>query len=291
MAVVVLDLEWNGAYCKKTGGFFNEIIEIGAVRLNDNFTIAARFDAVIRPCINRKLTRWVSELTGYTDEQMKGGTTFTAAMERFHTFAGDAPVLLTWSTTDLLVLMENCRYYYGDDRIPNAAGYMDLQAYAQQRMQLGTAQQVGLSKFADLLGMPSDMLELHHAIDDSVLSAQILGRVYEKTSFDAAIRPMNEDFYKRLTFKPSIVKELDDPAVKKEKFVFHCPKCRKTLKETGQWRFFHNRFNAPLQCPVCRGEFFGRVQVRLTFDGPVTKRSLAPKKPKETEEATKKEAP
>jgi rubrerythrin len=143
---------------------------------------------------------------------------------------------------------------------------------------------VGLSRFAEMLGIESEDFELHHAIDDSVLSAHILAKVYERESFTTAVRPMNEEFYRRLTFKPSIVKELDDPAVKKEKLIFHCPKCRKPLKETGQWRFFHNRFNAPLQCPVCRGEYYGRVQVRRTFDGPVTKRSLAPKKPKEPEE-------
>ena len=286
MSIIVLDLEWNGAFCKKTGGFFNEIIEIGAVRLASDLSIADRFDAVIRPRINRKLSHWVTDLTGYTDEQMKGGTTFIDAMERLSRFMGRDAVILTWSTTDLLVLMENCRFYYGDDRIPTAAAYLDLQAYAQTRLELGTKQQVGLAKFAELLHMSSDELELHHAIDDSVLSAQILRRVYEEPSFSVAIRPLDDEFYRRLTFKPTIIKELDDPAVKKEKFNFNCPQCRKALKQKGQWRFFHNRFNATLQCPQCKTEYFGRVQVRRLFDGPVTKRSLAPKKEKEPQETT-----
>ncbi|MBR2405702.1 MAG: exonuclease domain-containing protein [Clostridia bacterium] len=286
MSIVVLDLEWNGAYCKKVNGYFNEIIEIGAVRLADDLTVAERFDAVIRPRVSRKLTHWVTDLTGYTDEQVKAGISFLDAMERLQRFIGEGgATLLTWSTTDLLVLMENCRYYYGDERIPSVTGYLDLQAYAQTRLELGTKQQIGLAKFAELLGMNSDDLALHHAIDDSVLSAAILRRVYHRPSFEAAVRSLDDEFYRRLTFKPTIVKELNDPAVDRKKFVFTCPDCGKRLKETGKWRFFHNQFNSTLQCGVCNTLYHGRVQVRLTYDGPVTKRRLAPKKEKQPEEA------
>lgn len=284
MVTVVLDLEWNGAFCKKIGGYFNEIIEIGAVRLADDRSIADRFDAVIRPRVSRKLTHWVTDLTGYTDDQLKTGTTFTEAMEQLHRFVGDNEVLLlTWSTTDLLVFMENCRYYYGEERIPFITHYMDLQAYAQERLSLGTSQQVALVKFAALLGMDSETLELHHAIDDSVLSAQILQRVYDAASFSAAVRAMDELFYRRITFKPSFVRELDDPAVRASDFNFRCDACRKALKATEAWQFRHRYFQAPLHCPACGGKYIGRVQIRRLFDGPQIKRRLLPK----TEESKK----
>ncbi len=275
MAIVVLDLEWNGAFCKKLGGYFNEIIEIGAVRLNDSLDIVERFDAVIRPRVSRKLTHWVTDLTGYTDEQVRAGTTFEDAMKRLQRFIGDQDAtLLTWSTTDLLVFMENCRYYYGDGHIPFVGQYLDLQAYAQQRLQLDTAQQVGLAKLAALLGMDSDSLELHHAIDDSVLSAQILKRVYDRASFKAAVRPTDEAFYRRITFKPTFVREFDDPAVKQRDFRFRCDTCGKRLKATEPWRFSHRYFTAPLHCAACDRKFVGRVQIRRLFDGPEVKRRL-----------------
>lgn len=287
MAIVVLDLEWNGAFCKKIGGYFNEIIEIGAVRLNDRLEIADRFDAVIRPRVSRKLTHWVTDLTGYTDEQVRAGITFAEAMERLHRFIGDeGATLLTWSTTDLVVFMENCRYYYDDERIPFVSHYLDLQAYAQRRLELDTAQQVGLAKFAGLLGMDSDSLELHHAIDDSVLSAQILKRVYDRVSFDAAVRPTNEEFYRRITFKPTFVRELDDPAVKQTDFQFRCEGCGKRLKPAEPWQFRHRYFTAPLYCS-CGKKYTGRVQIRRMFDGPEVKRRLLPKteKAEQTEKA------
>lgn len=277
MTLVVLDLEWNGAFCKKLNGYFNEIIEIGAVRLNDQLEIAERFDEVICPQVSRKLTHWVSDLTGYTDEQVRGGIRFTEAMERLGRFIGDSgeTVLLTWSNTDLSVLMENCRYYYGDERIPFMNYYLDLQAYAQHRQQLGTAQQVGLGNFAELLGMDHETLELHHAIDDSVLTAQILRRVYDRPSFEAALRPTDDEFYARLRFKPSFVRELDDPAARPEYFVFRCEQCGETLKPTAPWKFLHRYFTAPLQC-ACGKNYVGRVQIRCFYDGPKVKRWLRP---------------
>ena len=272
MAIVVLDLEWNGAFCKKVGGYFNEIIEIGAVRLDDRLTIADRFDAVIRPRVSRKLTHWVTDLTGYTDEQVRGGITFNEAMERLHRFIGDEDAtLLTWSTTDLTVFMENCRYYYGDERIPFVSRYLDLQAYTQRWLALDASQQVGLAKAAELLGMNSEALALHHAIDDSVLSAQILQRVYDKASFRSAVRPTDEEFYRRIHFKPTFVRELDDPAVRQKDFRFRCEDCGKRLKPAAPWQFRHRYFAAPLHCS-CGKEYTGRVQIRRLFDGAEVKR-------------------
>lgn len=282
MPIIVLDLEWNGAYCSKVNGYFNEIIEIGAVRLSDKLEIEDHFDAVIRPRVSRKLSHWVTDLTGYTDEQLKGGTTFENAMEDLHRFIGDkGATLLTWSNTDLLVLMENCRFYYGDDHIPFVTRYLDLQAYAQERQGLGTAQQVALVKFAELLGMNSDDLELHHAIDDSRLSAQILKRVYDRASFKSSMQTVDDTFYRRITFKPYFVKDMDDPAVRSRDFRFRCTACGKRLNETGKWKFFHRQFQAPLVCPKCAAEYIGRVQIRRLFDGTQTKRRLLPKTEKE----------
>ena len=287
MAIVVLDLEWNGAFCKKLGGYFNEIIEIGAVRLDENLKIADRFDAVIRPVVSRKLTHWVTDLTGYTDEQVRAGIPFAEAMKRLHRFIGDqGATLLTWSTTDLTVFMENCRYHYGNEQIPFVSKYMDLQAYAQRRMELDMSQQVGLAKFAELLGMDSASLELHHAIDDSVLSAQIFRRVYEKSSFKNAVVKTDDDFYQRINFKPSFIRELDDPAVKQKEFRFRCNDCGKRLKTTADWQFRHRYFTAPLQC-ACGKKYVGRVQIRRLYDGPEVKRRLLPVTPKQTEEPYK----
>lgn len=277
MTAVVLDLEWNSAFCPAVNGYFNEIIEIGAVRLNRDFTVAERFDAVIRPQNTRHLSQWVTKLTGYTDEQVRRGTTFGKALAQFRQFLGDESVLLlTWSNTDLLVLMENFRFHFGHDTIPFMGAYLDLQAYAQQRLSLDAGRQVSLLNFAELVGLDSTELSLHHAVDDSLLSARILQRVHEPASFAAAVRVADEDFYRRLTFKPTYVSELDDPAVRAADFRFRCPSCRRPLKRRGDWVFRHRQFQAPLHCNTCGADFSGRVRIRRLYDGPQTKRWLVP---------------
>lgn len=55
-------------------------------------------------------------------------------------------MLLTWSTTDLLVLIENCERFFGNRTIPFMSAYADLQAYAQRRMGDDLSRQLALGK-------------------------------------------------------------------------------------------------------------------------------------------------
>ena len=274
MTYVILDLEWNGARSEKLGGYFNEIIEIGAVRLSEDGRIEDRFDAYIRPVVSRKLTRLVTNLTGITDDQVKKGVSFGQAMERLCRFVGEDAVIITWSNTDLTVLMENCRYFYGDERIPFLSAYLDLQHYAQLRLDLGTAQQVALGKLAEQLNLNSEAMELHHAIDDSVLAAAIFRRVYEPFSFKKATLAVNDEFYRRLTFKPTFIREIDDPLIRRADLRFSCEHCKRNLKRVGEWQFQHRFFTATFRCSACKAEYVGRVQAKRKYDGVEIKKRL-----------------
>lgn len=119
MKYVIIDLEWNGSYVKKVHGYFNEIIEIGAVKLDETLREVGRFQAIIHPAVSKKLTDLVTNLTSITDEELTDGGTFTGAMAGLRRFIGKTEtVVLTWSTTDLLVLLENYRYFCKTDTIP-----------------------------------------------------------------------------------------------------------------------------------------------------------------------------
>ncbi len=274
MTYVILDLEWNGARSEALGGYFNEIIEIGAVRLSADRRTEKRFDAYIRPVVSRKLTRLVTNLTGITDEQVKHGIPFAQAMQKLAEFVGNDAVIMTWSNTDLMVLMENCRYHFQSDTIPFMGRYLDLQRYTQIRMKWGTAQQISLSNAAEQLELSSEDMELHHAIDDSILSAAIFRRVYEPFSFRKAITHVDEEFYRRLTFKPYFIREIDDPLIRRADLRFSCEACRRNLKRTGDWQFQHRYFTAPFFCAHCKTEFWGRVQAKRKYDGVELKKRL-----------------
>lgn len=283
MQYIVIDLEWNGSYSKKAHGYFNEIIEVGAVKVDEQMRVVDTFRAAIKPVVSKKLSTIVTDLTNITAEELEDGTTFTAMMRQLSRWMGNEPsTVLTWSTTDLLVLMENCRYFTGRQEIPFLQNYMDFQAYAQQRMGVDSSQQLGLARAGEMLGIPEDNMSLHRALDDSKLTAAILQKVYEADSFVPAIMPVDSEFYKRITFKTVIIKDLDDPLVKRSELTFDCPHCGKNMKRKGSWRFRNRAFCAEFSCRCADVRYTGRVQYKLKYEGVEVRKKLTEIRPAET---------
>lgn len=287
MQYVVVDLEWNGSYSKKAHGYFNEIIEVGAVKINEQLEIVDTFRAAIRPVVSKKLSTIVTDLTNITAEELEDGTSFARMVRRFGTWVGEESwTLLTWSTTDLLVLMENCRFFYGKQEIPFLQNYMDCQAYTQTRMGIGEGQQLGLAKAGEMLDIPEEDIAFHRALDDSLLTVRILQKVHEADSFQAAIQPADDEFYRRITFKTTIINDLDNPLVKRSELSFNCPDCGHSMRRKGQWRFRSRAFCAEFTCRRCDKQYNGRVQFRLKYEGVQVKKSLNEKKPLEAQPET-----
>ena len=84
-----MDLEWNGAYSRKAHGYFNEIIDIGAVKLDSDLRELDRFQAVIKPSISRKLSDIVQNLTHIEPEELDRGVTFGHMDRRGRSRAAD----------------------------------------------------------------------------------------------------------------------------------------------------------------------------------------------------------
>ena len=137
MKYVILDLEWNGTFHKKWKTFFNEIIEFGAVKADDEMHLLDTFSCVVQPQVGKKLSGKVKKLTNITEEELEQGIPFPLALKRFKEFLQDA-VLMTWGTSDILTLMENCRCYMDQSQIPFLKKYVDLQVYCQDRLHYDT---------------------------------------------------------------------------------------------------------------------------------------------------------
>ena len=179
MQYIVMDLEWNNVYSIKRGGFMNEVIEIGAVRLDEQLCEIDAFSHLIKSQIGKRLRGHVRELTHLTNEDLQSGEPFTQTMAQFRKWVGNGPVtVLTWGDTDIRVLIENFKLLNGLETLPFLTYYADLQKIVQAALQLSTAQQTGLSAAAAMLGIGEDGLSLHRALDDSILSAECLRRVF-----------------------------------------------------------------------------------------------------------------
>ncbi len=282
MVFILADLEWNGAYSKKAHGYFNEIIEIGAVKLDEHMRQLDTFHAVIRPVVSRKLSDIVSELTNITVEELEDGGTFPGAMSAMRRWIGkEEAALLTWSNTDLTVLTENCRYFLQNERPPFMRWYADAQAYCQTRLDTPKGQQIGLSRACEQLGISAENMALHRALDDSLLTAEVLRQLYDAAPFRPFLQRADDTFYERLHFKSYIINDLADERVPRESLRFTCETCGKPLKPMEDWRFRNRAFCAPLYCRRCDKRYTARVQVKVKYEGPEIKRRLAEQLPAE----------
>lgn len=107
MNYIILDLEWNQAIKKLHIFLEGEIIQIGAVKLNDTFEKIDTFKIGIAPKYYKKLHRKVAKLTQISEADFAYGFPFPTAFKYFKDWCGDKFILLTWGNDDLRILKAN----------------------------------------------------------------------------------------------------------------------------------------------------------------------------------------
>lgn len=289
MQFVILDLEWNGTFSRRLDGFLNEIIEFGAVKLDENMNLLDTFSEVVRPQIGKRLSGKVKRLTHISSEELEAGIPFTQALSRFKSFLGGG-VLMTWGTSDILALMENKRYYTGSDRLPFLSYYIDLQNYCERQLSYEMGKQMGLSTAAQLLQIDEEGVDHHRALDDSLLSFECLRRLFDKEKLKNFFQKADcDEFFNRISFKTTILCDLNNPLIDRSAMHFDCDVCGRRAQRKGEWEFKNKSYRARFLCKHCGREFVGRIQFKLKYEGLVVKKKVLPvpppqKKPENAEE-------
>lgn len=279
MKYIIMDFEWNSTYCKQTHSFFNEIIEIGAVMLNDKLEQEDIFRQFVKPKYSKRLTGIVKRLTHISIKDLENGLDFASAVKKFSQWAGKGDhIFMTWSMSDLHTLIDNCQVLMSSNTIPFLSNYLDLQKYCQEALKQDNSQNLGLSKAAELLKIDQSDIMLHRALGDSILTAKIFEKIYDSKRLKKHTLNANKaDFYDMVTFKNIIIQNIDNPIVDKKQFRFNCKKCNLPLSlgHKAQWQFKGRYFKCALICPKCKNEYLGKVQFKITYDGLKVKRILA----------------
>lgn len=291
MGFVILDLEWNGAYSKRLKGFMNEIIEYGAVKTDEQLHVLDTFEMLVCPQVGKRISGKIRSLTSLTDEDLADGPRFPQVVSRFRRWAGDA-VVMTWGTSDILTLIENCRYFCGDRRIPFLSRYVDLQAYCESCFSYDRSKQMGLSTAAQLLEIDESEFDHHRALDDSLLSMRCLQKLFDPEKLKPFVQDARtEEFYNRMEFRTVTVCDLNHPLIKPSDLAFYCNLCGRRARRAGKWQLRNKSFRAPFTCRHCGHSFCGRVQFKLKYEGMVVKKKILPLAEEKTEEQQKNEAP
>lgn len=278
MNYIILDLEWDSIYSVKHHRFVNQIIQIGAIKLDDELDIVDTFDVIVKSSIGKKLTKRFVELTGITSEMMAGGISLTDAVLRYNNFVGKNYTMLTWSTSDLYTILENSNYLLPKNIRFKFGKYVDLQSYVQNEMRtLGfeIKSQISLSHAAEMLAISAEGLDLHTAKDDCLLTYALLKRFFDKEKMLPYIKNTDDpEFFKRLTFKAYTLTNIRDDNIKPSDLVFNCDKCKSTAKCVTGWKYRNGWFSANFKCGECKRNFIGRISFKKTYDNLVIKRKI-----------------
>ena len=179
MNYIVLDLEFNQSFPFKNGRKVEpnpecpfEIIQIGAVKLNDKFEHVDTFDAMIRPQIYPRLHPFVEKITGIHAEMLADKPGFKSAYEGFLKFIGNEPAILcTWGGDDIKSLFRNILFYdLNADALTDQ--YLNVQPFAAQYLNHEAGKAIGLKNAVEALGIPEGDT-FHNALNDAVYTAKI----------------------------------------------------------------------------------------------------------------------
>ena len=114
MNYIVVDLEWNQAMSSKSSVFNKlpiklrgEIIEIGAVKLDENLQPADEFTIDVKPVYFKRMHYKVKKLTGFDKERLAKGYSFRDAFEKFREWCGEDVTFLTWGCDDRGIMEQN----------------------------------------------------------------------------------------------------------------------------------------------------------------------------------------
>ena len=189
---VVVDLEWNQyprwmrTPVSASGVVMpHEIIQIGAVKVTQDFRVLDTFSVGVRLPGRRKLSKHVARVIQKTQADIDRGLDFPVAYQMFTDWCGGAERFITWGGDDLRVLQRNLAFY----RLPaqNPAQWFDAQLiYARQI--LGSRIQTALAKAAETLGV-EDGLTHHDALNDAYITVGVCAKLDMQSGMEKLAEP------------------------------------------------------------------------------------------------------
>lgn len=115
MNYVVFDLEWNQGNTGREEGAEKipfEIIEIGAVKLNDKYVMINEFSQLVKPEVYHEMHQFTSRLIHLQMQELERGRPFREVAEEFLEWCGpEEYVFCIWGSLDLTELQRNMEFY------------------------------------------------------------------------------------------------------------------------------------------------------------------------------------
>lgn len=283
MDYIIFDLEWNqsstGDEKDKDGNALPfEIIEIGAVKLNENRDMISEFSELIKPQIYHEMHYITSKLIHLQMEELEKGKPFVEVMQRFLEWCGDDCIFCTWGPLDLLELQRNMKYYGMEQLSDRPIRYYDVQklfsiAYEDKKSRRS------LEYAIDMLNIRKD-IPFHRAFSDAYYTAEVFDKiedpdVLELFSYDTFNLPQTKDKEIHVRFHDYdkyISRRFDDKNQllnDKEIMSVHCYRCGKNLKKKVKWISPNGKHYYAIAYCFRHGYVKSKLRIKKSEDGGV----------------------
>lgn len=273
MNIIVLDLEWNQSDSRKersTEALMFEIIEIGAVKLNEKREIIGKFSELVKPQIYHTMHHITENLIHIRMEELNQGRVFPEVMKEFLDWCGEDFIFATWGPLDLLELQRNMAYYKLPPLAEGPIKFYDVQKLFSVGV-LHDKMRKTLEFAIDYFEFEKDV-PFHRAYSDAYYTARVFEQIQnpetlQLVSFDTYHLPSDKREEIRIVFpgySKYITREFEerqDVMRDKEVASVKCYLCHKNLKRKMKWHTPNNKHYYNIACCDVHGYIKYKVRV------------------------------
>lgn len=278
MNYIVLDLEWNqGQKNDKREVPTFEIIEIGAVKLDEQFRVVDTFQRLIKPRIYNTMHKITAELVNLDMRDLKDEDSFTKVAKEFLRWCGEDYLFCIWGVQDLTEFQKNMDYYRMEPLSKGPLKYYDIQKLYSLACKDGKVR-TSLSHVVEEEQLLEEKIEFHRALGDAYYTARIFKKIQnaellQRISFDTYRVPESKKeqiFWKFDNYTKFISEGYDEKAkmlANKSISCVRCIYCDKALRKKIRWYSPNNgkHYYTVAKCSE-HGLMKGKIRVRKSKD-------------------------
>jgi len=280
MKYIVFDLEWNQPEDGKSSEERElqfEIIEIGAVKLNEKKEIISKFQTLICPQVYDQINWRIRKMLDLKPGELERGKRFPDAAKAFLEWSGKDAVFCTWGGQDLTELQRNMTYYGMEPLSDRPIRYLNVQKLYSAK--IGDWSQMALATAVEKEHIVKDV-PFHRAYSDAYYTTKILRLIPSEieeqyASYDLYHLPASQSEELHLTENgkkllisrvyESGTEILHDPHMT----TLRCEKCDgRSIRQGIRWYGGGSHWHAAGICPE-HGHLAVRIRIKKAESGGV----------------------
>ncbi|MBQ3484324.1 MAG: exonuclease domain-containing protein [Clostridia bacterium] len=273
MHYIVVDLEWNQpmsfdshVYREVGDRLIFEMIQIGAVKVGENFEVVDSISIPIRPTHYVKIHPRIRKMTQLGAEELADAPQFLEAMDQFAAWCGEDYTLLTWGCDDVSVLKQNMDFFGCQVQLPPLCDIQRLFSDVYK-----CKERKGLKAAMEMLEIqPDEARYFHNALHDAYYTALVFARLphpEDVLKYPQQPRPLihSDKRERRKGQSFASIREAFESEFAREP---RCPVCAKKakLEEEGYVRQTADKYIGLAKCSH-HGLLLVKVRLSLTQSG------------------------